>query len=364
MEQPATHYSQLAMSVFDIIVFTILVALTLRGIWKGMISQIVSVGAYFVGWIIASRFAFLVAPSIPAEEPWNQVGAMAVLFVVVMVAVRFFHAVLESFVKRLHLEGLNKLLGGALGCLKAVLVCMVLTFFAVMLSETSQNIVFQSKTGNFFVDVITKTSTFVPNDSYELLQQQLDKFNTKTAQRPAASQNIVPAAAEPVSTGSLMSAVGKWWSGTKEVVTENVTKNLTQELTQNLPVSGETIKNVFQSVSSVVTPAPLASTAPAGFPSIPAVAAAKPVVDDLFLARQSSIAQDIPVYSESVVPASMNTLKTLQPLAPLLHLEPVPMPDSNAAMITSEQILDTSPLPSHFNSVNTGAVRWQRNSGY
>jgi membrane protein required for colicin V production len=346
------------MSVFDIIVFTILLALILRGIWTGMISQIVSVGAYFVGWIIASRFAFLVAPSIPAEEPWNQVGAMAVLFVAVMIAIRFFHAVLESFVKRLHLDGLNKLLGGVLGGLKAVLVCTVLTFFAVMWSETSQNIVFQSKTGSFFVDVITKTSAFVPKDSYELLQQQLDKFNTKTAQRPvtpeAAAQNIVSSDAAPVSTGSLMTAIGKWWSGTKAVVTENVTKNLTQELAQNLPVSEETLKNVFQSVSSAVV-----LNTPAELPQISVIAAPKPNIDDLFLARQSGIPQDIPVYSEPVVSASTNTMK---PLGQLLPLEPVPMPDGNVPMITSEQILDTSPVPPNFNPGNAGAVRWQRSS--
>ena len=42
------------MSIFDLIVLAILAALVLRGIWKGMISQIVSVASYIVCWNVAT----------------------------------------------------------------------------------------------------------------------------------------------------------------------------------------------------------------------------------------------------------------------------------------------------------------------
>lgn len=167
------------MSVFDLIILAILIALTLRGIMKGMVSQIVSVGSLFVCWIVASRFAFVIAPSIPAEEPWNKIGAMIVLFIVTMIAIRFVHGYLEKKLKDWHLDGLNKYLGAGLGFVKGLLVCMVLTFFAVMLSETTREVVFQSKSGRHLANLIAKTGTFIPSDSCELLRTQIATFNAK-----------------------------------------------------------------------------------------------------------------------------------------------------------------------------------------
>lgn len=176
---PGSYYVLRSMNAFDLIILTILAALTIRGVMKGMVSQIVSVGSYLVCWIVASRFAFLIAPTIPAEEPWNKVGAMIVLFVVTMIAIRFAHKILESWIKTLHLQKLNKFLGGALGLVKALLICMVLTFFSVMLSETTRQIVFESKSGFRFARLIAQTGAFIPMESCELLRSQIDSFNAK-----------------------------------------------------------------------------------------------------------------------------------------------------------------------------------------
>lgn len=310
------------MSVFDVIVFTVFIALIVRGVWTGMIAQIVSAGSYFVCWLAASRFAFLIAPSIPAEEPWNQVGAMAVLFIAAMVAVRFFRTVLETFVKKLHLDGLNKLLGGGLGGIKAALICMVLTFFAVTLSETSRNVVFQSKTGHYLADLITKTSAFVPKDSCELLREQLDKFNAQTANAATvrsaadADERLVPSTAN-----SLLSAMANWWSGTKKETAESIKENIAQEITKSLPVP---VKNMFQSVSDFVKPNVLEPL--------------KPVIDDLFTVRPAAdtSAASLPLPAPEAIHAVSGTA---------------------APRITAEQILDNTaaPVPS-----STGAVRYRR----
>ncbi|MDR3234157.1 MAG: CvpA family protein [Planctomycetaceae bacterium] len=352
------------MSVFDIIVFTVFIALTLRGVWKGMISQIVSVGSYFVCWLVASRFAFIIAPSIPAEEPWNQVGAMAVLFVITLAAVRFFRTVLETFVKQLHLEGLNKLLGGGLGFLKAVLICMVLTFFAVMLSEASRSVVFQSQSGQYFITLITKTSAFVPKDSYELLREQLDKFNVQTGtgaaaqgQNTASPDAVLNPKAETSSQSlshSLFDAVANWWNGTTKEVTESVTDNLketiVQGITKNLPVQAETFKNVFQSVSQSVSDFTAAKNQEAEIPHS-VLEPVKPVIDDLFTARTLNS------------PALNPPNNAFQPLVPLSAL-PIPAAVSadNAQRITAEQILNNAGYnPAPPVSGSTGAVRYRKN---
>ncbi len=167
------------MSAFDLVIIVILIALTLRGVWKGMVSQIVSVGSLVVCWIVASRFAFLIAPSIPAEAPWNKVGAMIVLFAVTMIAIRFVHGFMEKKLKDWHLSGLNTFFGGGLGLAKGLILCMVLTFFGVTISVGTREMVFQSKSGRHLADLIAKTGTFIPKDSCDLLRAQIDLFNAK-----------------------------------------------------------------------------------------------------------------------------------------------------------------------------------------
>ncbi|MDR2438674.1 MAG: CvpA family protein [Planctomycetaceae bacterium] len=167
------------MSVFDLIIFAVLIAFAFRGWMTGMVAQIVSVGSLVVSWIVASRFAFLIAPSIPAEEPWNNIGAIIVLFIITFFAVRLVHHYLEKKIKDWNLAKWNRHLGGLLGFLKGLILCMVLTFFGVMLSEITREIVFKSKSGNYLVRLIETTETFIPSDSCQLLHQQLERFNTQ-----------------------------------------------------------------------------------------------------------------------------------------------------------------------------------------
>jgi uncharacterized membrane protein required for colicin V production len=167
------------MSVFDLIIFSVLAALAFRGWMTGMIAQIVSVGSLVVSWIVASRFAFLIAPSIPAEEPWNKIGAMIVLFIITLFAVRLTHRYLEKKIKDWNLAKWNRHLGGLLGFIKGLILCMVLTFFGVMLSETTREVVFKSKSGHYLVRLIESTEAFIPPDSCELLRRQLEHFNAQ-----------------------------------------------------------------------------------------------------------------------------------------------------------------------------------------
>lgn len=173
------------MNVFDLIVLVVLALFTLRGVMKGMVSQIVSVGSYIVCWIVASRFSFMIAPSIPAEEPWNQVGAMVVLFVITMIGIRFAHGMVEKWVKSWYLtKKANRLLGGGLGFAKGLLICMVLTFFGVMFSESTRGIIFQSKSGLRLSQLIEKTGAFVPGDTCKILRDQLDQYHAKVSGTP------------------------------------------------------------------------------------------------------------------------------------------------------------------------------------
>lgn len=173
------------MNIFDLVVLVVIVLFTLRGVMKGMVSQIVSVGSYLICWLVASRFAFVVAPSVPAEEPWNKIGAMVVLFVLTMIGIRFVHGGIEKSIASWSLtKKVNQLGGGALGFAKGILICMVLTFFGVMFLEGTRNVIFNSKSGLRLSKLIERTGAFVPGDTCKILRDQLDLYHAKVSGTP------------------------------------------------------------------------------------------------------------------------------------------------------------------------------------
>ena len=342
------------MSVFDLIVLAILAALTLRGVWKGMISQIVSVASYFVCWLVATRFGSLVAPTIPLEPPWDQVAAMAVIFLVTFVAIRFARVALEKLIKDWHLEKLNKALGGTLGFAKGLLLCLIITFFAVMLSETSRAVVFNSKTGNHLVQLITRIGLFVPKDSYEFVHTQFAQFQSKVdeaipGQPPntlaiQSSETVQEVFAklkqtEPRTT-SLLTALSQWWNGSADDVSDAEVVALTPQAPQSVPTQStpNPPQNIQQTPPARPSSPPVlpADTVASTFANVPQPAIPKPAVAvEEFFTRQTvpsetptvtPLAQPLPALpSISEVPDSPPSplLSPLVPLTPLSELVPI-----------------------------------------
>ena len=274
------------MNFFDLVILAVLVLLTIRGGMKGMVSQIVSVGSYFVGWIVASRFAFAVAPMIPAEEPWNRIGAMLLLFAGTMIAVRFLHKRIETSLEKLHLKEFNRQMGALLGLLKGVLICMVITFFAVMLTERSRQSVFESKSGKYIASLITKTGAFIPGDTCKLLKTQIALFDaevngstpppTETASGTSNFSRLAQGVAlvdeaqklrddlkrESNNASSLLDAIGKWWNGDSST-TKPEAEEETKVEAEKLPETP-----VFAKQPLSLQPPPLAESAKLTSPSL------------------------------------------------------------------------------------------------
>ena len=336
------------MSVFDLIVLTILAALTLRGIWKGMVSQIVSVASFFICWLVATRFGGLIAPTIPVEAPWNQVAAMATIFLVTMIAIRFAYAALEKLIRHWHLAKLNSLLGGVLGFVKGLLICLIITFFAVMFSETSRDVVFNSKTGIHLVKLITQVSVFIPKDSYEFVHTQLAQFQTKVDQavpgrtpetlQVQSSETVqqVLGQLQPTkaknSTSSLLSAISKWWNGSQNDAAETTAETVTVTAQQKNEQSSPSILPAVPYTPSL-SPLPLVN-AYTNSQSLPVVS--KPAAAEEFFQKRIE-----PVVSS--VSSSMDQLTALLPSAP-----EIPVPSSLSPLEMFAPLTEVPELESQF----------------
>ena len=283
--------------------------------------------------------------------------AAAIIFLITLVAIRFAHAALEKQIKDWHLEKLNKLFGGLLGFAKGLLLCMILTFFAVMVSDASRAVVFNSKTGGLFVRLITLVSVFVPKDSYEFVHTQFAQFQGKVEGtvpgQPSETLKIQDSAmvqqvlgqlqqtkefTETNGVGSLWTALSKWWSGTKD-------NGTTTDISDTLTPATQTLQNKESNLSPVLY-TPLQSPIPSQVnTSVAALqsAVSKPVaaVEDLFVRQTTPIAPTTTqplatLPSDTPIPqlSSLSPLTTLAPLTEILPIQPEPM-----------QILPTLPPP-------------------
>ena len=360
LSSPLSVFSYtLKVNVFDLIILAILAALTLRGIWKGMVSQIVSVASYFVCWIVATRFGSLVAPTIPLEAPWDQVAAMAVLFIVTLVAVRFAQTALEKLIKDWHLAKLNKTLGGVLGFAKGLLLCLIITFFAVMLSEASRAVVFNSQSGSHLVQLITRIGLFVPKDSYEFVHTQFDQFQSKVdGAVPGGMPEAVPVQSSKTaqqmlaqlqrtapSASSLWTAISKLWSGSEKEASNEETLNPTPSAVQTSE------QNPLPAVQYSASSLPVQSAET--FANIPKTAMPSPAVPvESYFARQTvpSALQPMQPLAALTASSSESTVSSPQPssLSPLLTL--AAQSESLSELSESTQLLPMLPMPHHVGS--------------
>jgi len=344
------------MNIFDLIILAVLVLMTLRGGMKGMVSQIVSVGSYFVCWIVASRFAFAVAPSIPAQEPWNRVGAMLLLFVGTLIAIRFLHQRLEKKLESMHLKEFNRQMGALLGLLKGLLLCMVITFFAVMLTESSRQSVFESVSGKYITFLITKTGAFIPDDTCKLLKAQIALFDaevngtatktTETASNSTASStsafSLFTRSATLVdeaqqlrddlnqksnNAASLLDAIGKWWNGSSKTPTTTTPEPATAKVEpeKKIELEKQTEAPVIAKQSISLQPPPITESVkltsplpPTETSSILPSPSALPADEQLirnFTSSESAASVSLAVAGQSSVPMSSTKDRFLQRLA-------------------------------------------------
>jgi len=168
------------MQVYDIIILILVGWLTLRGAMKGMVSQLASIAAVIASFWAAIRFGPVLQPIMQSifktEPPWDKVLAITVAFVGASIAVMFLKNIVTKIISAIRMNKFDRLCGALFGFLKGVLIGMVITFFAVMLSEQTRDMATQSHSGKILVRLIQHTQTVLPEDVSTLIETNLEGF--------------------------------------------------------------------------------------------------------------------------------------------------------------------------------------------
>ncbi|MCL2118999.1 MAG: CvpA family protein [Planctomycetaceae bacterium] len=239
------------MQVYDIIILILVGWLTLRGAMKGMISQLASIAAVIASFWAAVRFGPVLEPimqsTFNAKPPWDKVLGITLAFVGASIAVMFLHRVLLKIISVIRMRKFDRLCGAMFGFLKGVLIGMILTFFAVMLSEQTRTLATQSRCGQILVLLIQRTQSLLPEDVSTLIEANLEGFrkqlesSTDAAEGKILQVKAVSKAATDIknvieSLGSMTSLTSEWFSGGFDPANEQpILSSETATITPTLP---------------------------------------------------------------------------------------------------------------------------------
>lgn len=165
------------MQPYDMVMLGVLAVATLWGFKKGMAWQIAALASFGVSYMVALRFSAQIAPHISADAPWNRFLAMLILYVATSFAIWSAFRYISGAISRVQLKEFDRQVGGIFGLAKGVLLCVVVTFFAVTLSDDSRQMVLRSRSGVYIARLLHEAEPVMPAEIHEVLAPYLDRLN-------------------------------------------------------------------------------------------------------------------------------------------------------------------------------------------
>jgi membrane protein required for colicin V production len=162
------------------LMLAVLAAATLFGLYKGVVWQLASLASILVSYVAAMRLRGPVAAMIKAEEPWNMFLAMLILYVATSVAIWLAFRVVSTTIDKLKLKTFDRQLGGFLGAVKGVALCVVITLFAVtLLDDLKKRSIIESHSGYYIAHLLDRSHAVMPTEVHDVLHPFLHGFDER-----------------------------------------------------------------------------------------------------------------------------------------------------------------------------------------
>ncbi len=117
------------MTVFDYVFLTIVGISALVGMWRGLVSEVIALAAWFVAllaaWMYASSFSSMLG-SVIADPGWRHVASFALIFVGVLLLAAVFRFLIRELLRAVGLGAVDRFFGTLFGVTRGVAIAFVL----------------------------------------------------------------------------------------------------------------------------------------------------------------------------------------------------------------------------------------------
>jgi membrane protein required for colicin V production len=175
---------------YDFVMLAVLVLATIFGAWKGMAWQLASVASIVVSALVAMQFSGTLAPVFGSNEPWNRIIAMLLLYLATSLAIWLAFRLVAGVMDKMKLKEFDHQIGAGFGLLKGAILCLVITFFVVTLSENGRQAVLTTYSGRYITLLIQKGVPMMPDDVRQVLGSYIDELDRKLDPNAPAGDSV------------------------------------------------------------------------------------------------------------------------------------------------------------------------------
>ena len=182
---------------YDIFMILVIVGAAAFGFRKGMAWQLASLASLIVSAVVAVRFYPLLPLEISSDPQWNRYIVMLILYLGTSLAIWLAFRLVSGIIDRVKLQGFDHQVGGVFGLAKGVLWCLVITFFAVTLSEWARQAILKTYSGHYIAVLLEKGTPLLPDDVRSVLGTYIQELEGKLATDGPPSPSLSPESALP-----------------------------------------------------------------------------------------------------------------------------------------------------------------------
>src|SRR5205807_7085590 len=132
---------------------------------------------------------------INASPPWNIFSAMLILFLATGLVVWIGFNLVSELIERVKLKEFDRQLGAIFGAAKGVILCVLITLFAVaLLGDTQRQAICASKSGYYIAVLLDRADMVIPRELHEVLAPYLDRLDRDIPHAHTADGGPLPPA--------------------------------------------------------------------------------------------------------------------------------------------------------------------------
>lgn len=189
------------MQAYDIFMLIVIAAAVVWGAWKGLAWQLASLASIVASYFVALTFRQPLSQLINASPPWNIFLSMLILFLGTGLVVWIGFNLVSEMIERVKLKEYDRQLGALFGLAKGVLLCVLITLFAVgLMSEAQRQQICNSKSGYYIAVLLDRADAVIPSELHQVLDPYIDRLDQNVAhphtegefQLPKEIQDLIP----------------------------------------------------------------------------------------------------------------------------------------------------------------------------
>ncbi len=166
--------------IVDLVVLAVLLYCAVKGASRGLMSQLAWVVALLLCFKFSGSLAPAIEPMIAVEPPLKQWIAMLVIYVGLCGVTFVASGMLSSWMEKARIIDFDKHLGGILGFVKGIVICMTAMYFLITMSPSLRAIVSKTYSGYAAAVILNNSQVIlrlVPEHAVPTVQHVIDQFN-------------------------------------------------------------------------------------------------------------------------------------------------------------------------------------------